>query len=112
MFQLRFVMMLALLALCFYCGAKPHVTSRHLQNMTGAAAGVSGDLRCTLTVLRVLPLLPGVRDNSIKTYNKLTNKALIQTPPRTHQLQNLPPVKFSIEDSLENLMKKLFQFPN
>ena len=32
-----------------------------------------------LHLLTLLPLLPGVRDNSIKTYNKLTNKALIQT---------------------------------
>ena len=51
----------------------------------GQLAGVSRDQELLLPLLPLLPLLlllphlPGVPDNSIKTYNKLPNKALIQT---------------------------------
>ena len=54
----------------------------------GQLAGVSRDQELLLPLLPPLPLLPlllllphlpGVPDNSIKTYNKLPNKALIQT---------------------------------
>ena len=70
-----------------------------------------------LHLLTLLPLLPGVRDNSIKTYNKLTNKAVIQTLSSQlcyshHDVTYWRWWHFTIEDSLENLMKKLFQFSN